>query len=165
MLRVHGSKKKYFHEMIGTNSRLHALQAAVLRVKLKHLDDWQKGRQNRAERYRRLFAEAGLSPVISGPPVPPAKYEHVYNQFTIRSPYRDELKAFLQAAGIPSEIYYPLCLHLQEAFAYLGYGSDDFPEAEKASREALSLPVYPELRDAQQDRVVQAIAEFSKAKG
>ena len=164
MLRVHGSKKKYYHEMIGTNSRLHALQAAVLRVKLRHLDAWQKGRQNRADRYRRLFAEAGLTSVIGVPPQPSSKYEHVYNQFTIRSPRRDELKAFLHSAGIPSEIYYPLCLHLQEAFAYLGYKAGSFPESEKASREALSLPVYPELPDAQQDRVVQAITDFHKTR-
>jgi len=162
MLRVHGSKKKYFHKMIGTNSRLHALQAAVLRVKLRHLDAWQRGRQNRAERYRQLFHEAGISSFLVAPPEPPLNFEHVYNQFTIRCAYRDELKAFLQAAGIPSEIYYPLCLHLQEAFAYLGHVSGDFPESEKASREALSLPVYPELPDAQQERVAKAIAEFAK---
>jgi len=160
MLRVHGSKKKYFHEMIGTNSRLHALQAAVLRVKLRHLDAWQQGRQNRADRYRRLFESAGLSSFITAPPQPPSKFEHVYNQFTIRSTRRDELKAFLHASGVPSEIYYPLCLHLQKAFVYRGHVPGDFPESEKASREVLSLPVYPELPDAQQDRVVQAIADF-----
>jgi dTDP-4-amino-4,6-dideoxygalactose transaminase len=160
MLRVHGSKKKYFHEMIGTNSRLHALQAAVLRVKLRHLDAWQQGRQNRADRYRRLFESSGLSSFIAAPPQPSAKFEHVYNQFTIRSSRRDDLKAFLHSAGVPSEIYYPLCIHLQEAFVYLGHGPGDFPESEKASREVLSLPVYPELPDAQQDRVVQAIADF-----
>jgi len=160
MLRVHGSKKKYFHEMIGTNSRLHALQAAVLRVKLRHLDSWQQGRQNRAERYRRQFESGGLSSFITPPPRPPAKFEHVYNQFTIRSTRRDDLKAFLQAAGVPSEIYYPLCIHLQKAFAYLGHQPGEFPESGKASREVLSLPVYPELPDAQQDRVVQAIADF-----
>jgi len=163
MLRVHGSKKKYFHEIVGTNSRLHALQAAVLRVKLRHLDAWQKGRQNRAERYRRLFDAAGLSSLVTVPPQPPVNYEHVYNQFTIRSPRRDDLKSFLHSAGVPSEIYYPLCLHLQEAFTYLGYRPGSFPESEKASREVLSLPVYPELPDAQQDRVVRAIAEFHKA--
>lgn len=163
MLRVHGSKKKYFHDMIGTNSRLHALQAAVLRVKLRHLDAWQQGRQERAERYRRLFESAGLSSFITAPPRPSAKFEHVYNQFTIRSPRRDDLKAFLQGAGIPSEIYYPLCIHLQKAFAYLGHKPGDFAESEKASREVLSLPVYPELPDAQQDRVVQAIADFHSA--
>jgi dTDP-4-amino-4,6-dideoxygalactose transaminase len=163
MLRVHGSKKRYFHEIIGTNSRLHALQAAVLRVKLRHLDAWQQGRQNLAERYRRLFESAGLCSFITAPPRPPAKFEHVYNQFTIRSPRRDALKTFLHAAGVPSEIYYPLCIHLQEAFAYLGHAPGDFPESEKASREVLSLPVYPELPDAQQDRVVQAIADFHSA--
>jgi dTDP-4-amino-4,6-dideoxygalactose transaminase len=160
MLRVHGSKTKYFHEMIGTNSRLHALQAAVLRVKLRHLDAWQQGRQNRADRYRRLFESAGLTSFIAAPPQPPPKFEHVYNQFTIRSSRRDELKAFLHSAGIPSEIYYPLCIHLQKAFVFLGHAPGDFPESEKASREVLSLPVYPELLDAQQDRVVQAIANF-----
>jgi len=160
MLRVHGSKKKYFHEMIGTNSRLHALQAAVLRVKLRHLDAWQQGRQNRADRYRRLFESAGLASFVSVPPRPPEKFEHVYNQFTVRLTRRDDLKAFLQTAGVPSEIYYPLCIHLQEAFAYLGHAPGDFPESEKASREVLSLPGYPELPDAQQDRVVQAIADF-----
>ena len=163
MLRVHGSKKKYFHEMIGTNSRLHALQAAVLRVKLRHLDGWQQGRQNRADRYRRLFESAGLNSFIGVPPRPPAKFEHVYNQFTIRSSRRDDLKAFLHTAGVPSEIYYPLCIHLQEAFAYLVHTPGDFPESEKASKEVLSLPVYPELPDAQQDRVVQAIADFGSS--
>jgi dTDP-4-amino-4,6-dideoxygalactose transaminase len=163
MLRVHGSRKKYFHEMVGTNSRLHALQAAVLRVKLRHLDAWQKGRQGRAERYRQLFAAAGLSAMVSVPPQPAAKYEHVYNQFTIRSARRDELKAFLQAAGVPSEIYYPLCLHLQGAFRYLGYGPGSFPEAERASGEVLSLPVYPELPDVSQERVVEAVREFYRA--
>jgi dTDP-4-amino-4,6-dideoxygalactose transaminase len=163
MLRVHGSKKKYFHEMIGTNSRLHALQAAVLRVKLRHLDAWQRGRQERAERYRRLFMEAGLSGFIVAPAPPPEKFEHVYNQFTIRCARRDELKAFLQVAGIPSEIYYPLSIHLQKAFAYLGHVAGEFPESEKASREVLSLPIYPELPDAQQDRVVKGIAAFAKA--
>jgi dTDP-4-amino-4,6-dideoxygalactose transaminase len=163
MLRNHGSKKKYFHEMVGTNSRLDALQAVVLRVKLRHLDDWQMGRQNRADRYHRLFEAAGLSSLITAPPQPPANYEHVYNQFTIRSSRRDQLKAFLLDSGVPSEIYYPLCLHLQEAFKYLGYAEGEFPESEKASREVLSLPVYPELPDALQDRVVQAIAEFHRA--
>ncbi len=162
MLRVHGSKKRYLHEIIGTNSRLHALQAAVLRVKLQHLDTWQLGRQNRAERYRRLFAEAGLSSFLVAPAQPPAKFEHVYNQFTIRCSRRDELKVFLQATGIPSEIYYPRCIPLQEAFAYLGHIPGEFPESEKASREVLSLPIYPELPDEWQERVVKEIAEFAK---
>jgi dTDP-4-amino-4,6-dideoxygalactose transaminase len=104
-----------------------------------------------------------LSSLITAPPQPPANYEHVYNQFTIRSSRRDQLKAVLHDSGVPSEIYYPLCLHLQEAFKYLGYAEGEFPESEKASREVLSLPVYPELPDALQDRVVQAIADFHRA--
>jgi len=160
MLRNHGSKKKYFHEALGTNSRLDALQAAVLRVKLRHLDTWAAGRQNRADRYRKLFGERQLTSLLSYPPVPPPSFHHVYNQFTIRTRSREQLKEALRLAGIPSEIYYPLCLHLQKAFAFLGYHGGDFPMAERASREVLSLPVCPELTDAQQDSVVQAIADF-----
>ena len=162
MIRVHGSKQKYFHEVLGTNSRLDALQAAILRVKLKHLDSWAAGRQNRANRYRERFEQAGMTGSIGCPPEPPAKFHHVYNQFTIRSERRDELKDFLRSAGVPSEIYYPLCLHLQPSFKFLGYQEGDLPVSEQASREVLSLPVYPELTDAQQDRVVQAIANFCR---
>ncbi len=160
MLRNHGSKKKYFHEIIGTNSRLDALQAAVLRVKLPYLDKWATGRENRAERYRKLFDEAQLGSVLRYPPVPPSNFHHVYNQFTLRAKSRDGLKESLRQAGVPSEIYYPLCLHLQNAFTNLGYKLGDFPESEKASQEVLSLPVYPELTDAQQNRVTQAITAF-----
>ncbi len=116
MLRVHGSKKKYFHEIPGTNSRLDALQAAVLRVKLRHLDQWETGRQNRADRYRQLFDQKSLSSYLTYPPVPSTKFHHVYNQFTVRAHSRDALKESLRLAGVPSEIYYPLCLHLQGAF-------------------------------------------------
>ncbi len=165
MLRGHGSKKKYHHDILGTNSRLDALQAAVLRVKLPHLDSWAAGRQNRAERYRKLFEEKKLASFVTCPPQPPANFHHVYNQFTIRVPLRDELRESLRIAGIPTEIYYPLCLHLQPAFQYLGYKRDALPEAEKASREVLSLPVFPELKDAQQDLVVQSIAAFRAAHG
>jgi dTDP-4-amino-4,6-dideoxygalactose transaminase len=160
MLRVHGSKKKYFHDMLGTNSRLDALQAAILRVKLPHLDSWAAGRRHRADRYRQLFAATKLDSVITCPSAPPADCEHVYNQFTIRSQFRDQLKDSLRLAGIPTEVYYPLCLHLQPAFAKLGYTHGAFPVAEAASRQALSLPVFPELRDDQQDSVVNAIAAF-----
>jgi dTDP-4-amino-4,6-dideoxygalactose transaminase len=159
MIRVHGSKQKYFHELLGTNSRLDTLQAAVLRVKLQHLDEWAAGRANRAERYRKLFTERKLTSLVKCPPEPPA-FHHVYNQFTIRTDRRDELKEFLRQAGIPSEIYYPLCMHLQAAFRSLGYVAGDFPVAEQASTEVLSLPVYPELSDARQDLVVDAIARF-----
>jgi len=160
MIRVHGSSQKYFHDVQGVNSRLDALQATVLRVKLRHLPEWEAGRQNRAERYRRLFKERELGRFIVWPSVPSEQFHPVYNQFTIRTQRRDELKEFLRLAGIPSEIYYPLCLHLQKAFASLGYKAGQFPEAERASSEVLSLPVYPELPDAQQDMVIQGIANF-----
>jgi dTDP-4-amino-4,6-dideoxygalactose transaminase len=160
MLRTHGSKKKYFHEIIGTNSRLDALQAAVLRVKLRHLDKWAAGRQHRAERYRQLFDEKGITEHVVYPPRPGDNYTHVYNQFTIRAADRDALKESLRQAGVPTEIYYPLCLHLQTAFTKLGYKLRDFPHSEKASAEALSLPVYPELTHACQNQVVDAIAAF-----
>jgi len=160
MIRVHGSKRKYFHDVQGTNSRLDTLQAAILRVKLRHLDQWAAGRQNRANRYRLLFEEKGLTRFLNYPPLPPARFHHVYNQFTVRAQHRDELKESLRSAGIPSEIYYPLCLHLQGAFANLGYQSGQMPVAEKVSGEVLSLPVFPELTDAQQDMVVQAIEKF-----
>ena len=160
MIRVHGSKKKYFHDIPGTNSRLDALQAAILRVKLRFLNQWESGRQHRADRYRKLFVEHQLTPFVTFPPVPPAKFRHVYNQFTIRSKSRDALKESLRVAGVPSEVYYPLCLHLQGAFRELGYKIGDFPVSEKASGEVLSLPVFPELSDTQQDRVVTAIKAF-----
>jgi dTDP-4-amino-4,6-dideoxygalactose transaminase len=160
MIRVHGSKRKYFHEIQGTNSRLDALQAAILRVKLRHLDKWAGGRADRAQRYRRLFDERGLTRFVSYPPIPPSSVLHVYNQFTVRVQRRDELKEFLGKAGIPSEIYYPLCLHVQKAFSSFGYRIGQMPIAEKASHEVLSLPVFPELTDAQQDAVVRAIADF-----
>jgi dTDP-4-amino-4,6-dideoxygalactose transaminase len=160
MIHNHGSKQKYFHEILGTNSRLDALQAAVLRVKLPHLDKWVRGRQTRADRYRRLFTERSLASALTSPQTPPLNFHHVYNQFTIRTRSRDELKEQLRAAGIPSEIYYPLCLHLQGAFKKLGYEIGSLPEAERASREVLSLPLYPELPDEKQDCVVGAIADF-----
>lgn len=160
MLRVHGSKKKYFHEILGTNSRLDALQAAILRVKLKHLDSWAEGRQVNADRYRELFGNEGFDGLVAYPPAPSSMYRHVYNQFTIQSAKRDSMKDFLKQAGIPTEIYYPLCLHLQPSFAYLGHSRGAYPVAETASLEVLSLPVYPELSNSQQDMVVRAIADF-----
>lgn len=164
MIRVHGSKTRYVHEIQGINSRLDALQAAILRVKLRYLDKWANGRNEQAQRYRRLFDEKRLTEFVSYPPVPPANFHHVYNQFTIRAQRRDELKEHLAKAGIPSEIYYPLCLHLQKAFSSFGYHPGQMPVAEKASQEALSLPVYPELTDAQQEAVVQGIESFYRPK-
>jgi len=160
MIRMHGSKEKYFHEVQGINSRLDALQAAILRVKLRYLDAWAKGRTSRADRYRRLFDEKLLTRLVNYPAAPPSSFTHVYNQFTIRAQRRDELREFLTQAGIPSEIYYPLCLHLQKAFSFLGYRAGQMPVAEKASKEVLSVPVFPELTDEQQDTVVCGIENF-----
>jgi dTDP-4-amino-4,6-dideoxygalactose transaminase len=160
LLRVHGSKKKYHHEILGTNSRLDSLQAAILRVKLRHLKDWTRDRQQRAKHYRELFAKSALGEAVRVPNAPPAAFEHVYNQFSIRCGRRNELRDFLGARGIPTEIYYPLPLHLQPAFAYLGYQAGDFPQAELASHEVLALPVYPELTQSQQEAVVLAVADF-----
>lgn len=160
MLRVHGSKKKYHHEILGTNSRLDALQAAILRVKLRHLDAWTKARQLRAERYRELLEPMEKSGNLRVPPRPQDGYVHVYNQFTVRCRSRDRLKDHLRAAGIPTEVYYPLPLHLQPAFGYLGYSSGQLPISEAASREVLSLPLYPELTEEKQERVARSIADF-----
>ena len=160
MLRVHGSKKKYQHELLGTNSRLDALQAAILRVKLPHLQLWTNARRVQAERYRGLFRELLGETDINIPSVPSSEYNHVYNQFTIRSNSRDELRNHLRTSGLPTEIYYPLPLHLQPAFQYLGYEAGQLPVAEKASREVLSLPIYPELSEQHQEILVRKIAAF-----
>jgi dTDP-4-amino-4,6-dideoxygalactose transaminase len=159
ILRVHGSRHKYYYETVGTNSRLDALQAAILRVKLRHLDDWSRMRQQKAEEYRRLFAEYELADSIALPATPSGR-EHVYNQFVIRCHERDRLQAYLRESGIATEVYYPQPLHLQEAFAYLGHAAGEFPSAEAASREVLALPIYPELGREQQIEVVQGIAAF-----
>ncbi|MGB7439361.1 MAG: DegT/DnrJ/EryC1/StrS family aminotransferase [Candidatus Acidiferrum sp.] len=160
MIRVHGSKTKYSHEVQGINSRLDALQAAILSVKLRHLDTWAARRANHAERYRHLFEQKGLAHFVSCPPNPAASFHHVYNQFTIRAQRRDQLEEFLANLGTPSEIYYPLCLHLQKAFSYLGYRAGQMPVAERASQEVLSLPVFPELTEIQQDAVAEGIQKF-----
>jgi dTDP-4-amino-4,6-dideoxygalactose transaminase len=159
LLRVHGSDRKYHYQILGTNSRLDALQAAILRVKLAHLEEWASARQNKAERYRALFAEHGLERLVKLPSAP-ADRVHVYNQFVIRCPRRDDLREFLRDRGIPTEIYYPKPLHLQPAFAYLGYKPGQLPQAEAASREALALPIYPELMEHHQAVVVRTIAQF-----
>jgi dTDP-4-amino-4,6-dideoxygalactose transaminase len=160
LLRVHGSRKKYHHEILGTNSRLDALQAAILRVKLGHLGEWTRARQFHADRYRTLFAQFGLTHVIVLPADAPSGCQHVYNQFSIRCEDRDRLREHLRTRGIPTEVYYPIPLHLQPAFSYLGYESGQFPHSEKASREVLALPIFPELTEEQQLSVVQAIAKF-----
>jgi dTDP-4-amino-4,6-dideoxygalactose transaminase len=160
LLRVHGSNRKYHHQILGTNSRLDSLQAAILRVKLRHLDAWTLGREARARRYHELFSEMDLLQFVSLPAAPQNPSRHVYNQFSIRCLDRDNLREHLRKSGIPTEIYYPLCLHLQPAFSYLGYSAGEFPQSEAASNEVLALPVYAELSDGQQQSVVQAIANF-----
>jgi dTDP-4-amino-4,6-dideoxygalactose transaminase len=163
VLRVHGSKPKYYHSLIGGNFRFDALQAAIVSVKFRHLDAWSAGRQANAARYRRLFEEAGLTRGVVQLPYEVPDGRHIYNQFVIRVPRRDELLAHLKACKIGSEIYYPVPLHVQECFSYLGYGEGDFPESEAAAKETLALPIYPELSEAQAAYVVEAIKGFFAA--
>jgi dTDP-4-amino-4,6-dideoxygalactose transaminase len=160
-LRVHGQSDRYYHDAIGMNGRLDALQAAVLLVKLPHLDAWAAGRQKNAALYDKLFAEAGLLDFIT-PPHRRSDRSHVYNQFVIRAQSRDGLKEHLDKSGIGSAIYYPLCLHLQNCFSFLGGRAGDYPEAEKASQETLALPVFPELTPEQIAYVVEQIRVFYK---
>ena len=159
LLRVHGNRTKYSSELLGINSRLDAMQAAILRVKLRHLDDWTTARRRNAARYRQLFLDAGLEQKVKAPEEPAGSH-HVYNQFVIRASRRDELQAYLRARRIPSEIYYPNPLHLQPAFAYLGHDDGNFPQSERASREVLALPISPELTEEQQTMVVNAMADY-----
>ncbi|MGI8556080.1 MAG: DegT/DnrJ/EryC1/StrS family aminotransferase [Pyrinomonadaceae bacterium] len=159
-LRVHGSFERYYHKWVGLNSRLDAMQAAILRVKLPHLDSWSDKRYENAQRYRTFLFDAGLTEQIILP-LERDDVRHIYNQFVIRVPEkRDALKKFLAENEIGTDIYYPVPLHLQECFAYLGYKEGDFPEAERAARETLALPIYPELTDAQQSFVVEKIIKF-----
>lgn len=184
ILRVHGGKPKYYHGFVGGNFRLDALQAAIVRVKLKYLDEWTAGRQRNAALYNRLFAEAGLTEISdhSDPPLtlpyesatrgrygrrieasfgPFAGHRHIYNQYILRAGHgRDELRAFLTRRKIGTEIYYPVPLHLQECFAGWGYRSGDYPVSEAAAAQTLAIPIYPELTAEQIRTVVDAIAEF-----
>ena len=157
VLRVHGGKPKYYHKQIGGNFRLDALQAAVLRVKLRYLPLWTAGRRQNANRYRQLLAHAGLSRHIVVPADVPG---HIYNQFVIRCGERDALQAFLRDQNIETEIYYPVPLHRQECFAALGYREGQFPRAEVAASEVLALPIYPELSEEQQCYVVDRLCQF-----
>jgi dTDP-4-amino-4,6-dideoxygalactose transaminase len=170
-LRNHGSARRYYHEEIGWNARMDAIQGTVLRIKLRHIEQWNQRRREIAARYDRLLHKAGLTgargtliyvdnfhPVALPATSPEAK--HIFHQYVIRAHRRDELRDFLQARKIGCEIYYPVPLHLQECFAYLGYKPGDFPEAERACLEVLALPIFPELTDTEQERVTSAIADF-----
>jgi dTDP-4-amino-4,6-dideoxygalactose transaminase len=157
-LRNHGQAAKYLSSEPGWNSRLDEIQAAILRVKLRHLSNWQRARQSHAAEYSRLL---GQIPGVM-PPVAPEGYEHVYHQFTVRIEQRDALQSFLSERKIGSTVYYPYPLHLQPLYASLGHKPGDFPHSERAAKEVLSLPMYPELRKEQIARVVEAVAEFLK---
>jgi dTDP-4-amino-4,6-dideoxygalactose transaminase len=157
-LRVHGMEPKYYHELIGGNFRLDEIQAAVLNVKLPHLDSWSEARQRNAAFYDAAFKLVPLSGKVMPPPPAPHGARHIYNQYCIRAERRDELRAWLTEHGIGAEIYYPLPLHMQQCFAYLGHEPQDFPESLRASRETLALPIYPELTESQLQYVVDTIA-------
>jgi len=166
ILRVQGGKPKYYHKILGGNFRLDTIQAAVLNVKLPYLDRWTSLRQTHAQKYEQLFQESGLMEE-STIRLPEAVYKssgvrnyHIYNQFVIGVPKRDELRAFLKEKGIGSEVYYPVPFHLQECFTGLGYKNGDFPIAERACKELIALPVFPELTTCQQEYVVSTVKEF-----
>jgi len=159
VLRVHGSQPKYHHHLIGGNFRLDELQAAILSVKFHHLERWTEARRGNAERYNRLFEEMGLTEHIHLPVIKGGN-RHIFNQYVIRVPHRDKLREFLSGKGVGTEVYYPIPLHLQKCFAYLGYKKGDFPESEKASEETIALPIYPELSHEQQEYVVDQIKNF-----
>ncbi|HEY3935168.1 MAG TPA: DegT/DnrJ/EryC1/StrS family aminotransferase [Gemmatimonadales bacterium] len=155
-LRLHGGAKQYHHDEVGLNSRLDTLQAAILLGKLPHLAGWSAGRRARAARYTEAFK--GLGPVKT--PVTDPANEHIFHQYTVRAERRDDLRAFLQSRNIGCMIYYPTALHLQPCFADLGYRMGSLPVTEQAMKEVISLPIYPELTDAQQDEVIGAVREF-----
>jgi dTDP-4-amino-4,6-dideoxygalactose transaminase len=160
LLRDHGMSPRYYHAIIGGNFRLDAIQGAVLRVKLPHLDAWHEGRRTNAARYRKLFADANLLDTVHLPYERPDGSYHIYNQFVVEVPQRDALRQYLTEQKIGTEIYYPVPFHRQECFKYLGYKDGDFPVAEAAAARVLALPVYPELPEAHQARVVEAIGRF-----
>jgi len=164
VIRAHGSKPKYYHKVVGGNFRFDALQAAIVSTKLPHLDNWTAGRQRNAQTYDRLFAEAGLataSPAASKVCLPKViANRHIFNQYVIRVSHRDELQAYLKQHGVGTEIYYPVPMHVQECFAYLGHKAGEFPLSESAAKETLALPIYPELSEAQLRYVVETIRDF-----
>ncbi|WP_303883684.1 DegT/DnrJ/EryC1/StrS aminotransferase family protein, partial [Acetomicrobium mobile] len=158
-LRAHGCSGEYIHEELGMNSRLDAIQAAVLRCRLRHVDDWNRKRRIIAERYRLLFNVYKISEFVKAPSEDEGSY-HVYHQYVVRCERRDDLSKYLDENGIGTRVYYPLPLHLQPVFKYLDYRRGDFPEAEKLSQDSLALPMYPELTPDEQEYVVKTIAKF-----
>jgi dTDP-4-amino-4,6-dideoxygalactose transaminase/acetyltransferase-like isoleucine patch superfamily enzyme len=163
-LRVHGSEPKYYHKIVGGNFRIDALQAAILSVKINYLDEWTQKRQKNAEDYIRLIKEAGLDSIIGVPKVR-VGYRHIFNQFILRVPNRDDLLAYLKKNGVGYEIYYPVALSNQECFAYLNYKPGDFPNAEKAAAETIAIPIYPELTMHQKKFVIDKIRQFYDTRG
>jgi dTDP-4-amino-4,6-dideoxygalactose transaminase len=159
ILRVHGGKPKYYHAFIGGNFRIDEIQAAVLAIKLKHLDSWTAGRQRNARIYDNAFEKADLGKAVVTPRVVPG-YRHIFNQYVIRVRDRDKLRQHLMAAGVGTEIYYPVPLHLQDCFAYLKHRKGDFPHSERAAEETLALPIFPELTEEQLQYVVHSVADF-----
>lgn len=162
MLRVHGMEPKYYHALIGGNFRLDEIQAAVLVIKLKHLESWHAGRQRNAAFYDAGLAARGLGDRVVTPVALPG-HRHIYNQYVIRTTRRDELRAYLAECGIGAEVYYPVPLHMQQCFAYLGHQPEDFPQSARAARETLALPIFPELTERQLQHVVDSIARFHGA--
>ena len=159
ILRVHGGEPKYYHAVIGGNFRIDEIQAAVLRVKFRHLEDWHAARQRNAAHYDRAFAAARTAARVATPTARPG-YRHIYNQYVIRVPDRDRLRAYLGEQGVGTEIYYPVPLHMQKCFAYLGHKPEDCPESARAASETLALPIYPELTEEQLQYVVDTVAGF-----
>jgi dTDP-4-amino-4,6-dideoxygalactose transaminase len=162
MLRVHGMEPKYYHALIGGNFRIDELQAAVLLVKFRHLEDWHASRRRNAAYYDAAFLAAACADRVTTPVVLPG-YRHIYNQYVIRVPNRDRLRAHLAECGVGTEIYYPVPLHMQQCFAYLGHRPEDYPESARAAGETLALPIYPELTEVQLQYVVDSIADFQKS--
>ena len=162
ILRVHGSHPKYYHKLIGVNSRLDTVQAAILHAKFRHLEKWTEERRKKARKYESLLRDLFSS--LSGTELPKVQHEnrHIFNQYVIRIPGRDRLKQFLYEQGIGTEIYYPVPLHMQECYSFLNYRPGDLPNSEKASQEVLALPIYPELTEQQQDYVADRIKAFYK---
>jgi dTDP-4-amino-4,6-dideoxygalactose transaminase len=163
-LRNHGSPRRYYHEELGWNCRMDAIQAAILRVKLPHIETWNQLRRQRAATYDRLLTDAGLISKKGESRVRPLQTSphafHVFHRYAIRADRRDELREFLGDRKIGTEVYYPIPLHLQLCFAYLGYSAGDLPESERAAGEVLALPMFPELTEAEQKCVVESIADF-----